>query len=1040
MKSRRLFLFLSLIGIIVAGGIGVLFYADNVQALVYGGGSGDSTSISSPTVSSLYVSWSTSYAGVTSQTVYRNSSYLTTVGSGAGLTDSGLSCGTTYSYYICSNYGCTSSGSGTTVVCAPAAPTGFTATPASQTQNNLSWTASSGATGYYVYRNGVYIGSTSATSYADTGLSCNGGGSYYVVAYNAGGNSGASNSASASTDQCTPGTPTIGSATCVDQTTATVTWTRGSPYTETAFEIHSSGGPLRGTAGAGATSGTASGLTASTPYAFYVNAYVTSNGRTYYSGNSANSNTCTTLPNPPATPTGFTATAASPVQINLLWYAASDATSYTLSRTGYGVIYSGWNSSFNDTGLNVGTSYSYSLTASNTGGTSAATTASATTLADTTPPDISFSPTQTSYTSPDNNATPWGSANVSVTVTATDAYSGIASTLYCWTTGASCTPVTSFTNGTAISQTAEGAWTLCIKATDTSSNTITSCKSPYDIDKTAPGSTDTWSSVSTNGYVIYAGGNQGYPALPVNAQTTGAVLSPEHVSWCSYRSGTACDPTLANPCVNNTSGTCAYGGGPGNPTYFGNVFTCYDNSTCSGPTYVKYRGYDDAANYEVTVHSFTFNYDRTSPVAPTVTPTVNSCSSITWSLSGSSDANVGLSATPYAMNTASTDPSWYIGVLSGKWAGISGWSGWQSSNAFAETGLTANTSYTRYFMARDALGNETSIVSATASTPVCPPSPATNLSAAAASCSQINMNWTAGSGATSYNVYRCAGTGCTPTTYIGNSVSTSYSDTGLSGSALYRYKVVSHNSGGDSGDSNIAEATTPACNIAPNTPTLVSPANGSWVSSRQFCATVSDPDGGNVTAKFVIGGVTYSGSTVTSGSQSCYTHTADLNGVSWYAYAQDPVGATSGNTASWTAYVDTTPVPGTVSGLSSSETSGGGGLSMSWNAGTNSPDGYMVYVKGGRTNPTNAIKAGADITGSTSLSSYSLPGQCPSSYTITVVAYKTDTTNTGTDATCTNAFSAASLSGASVPTGKKCSDVITTSVFLKSCTGGFLAE
>ena len=75
-----------------------------------------------------------------------------------------------------------------------------------------------------------------------------------------------------------------------------------------------------------------------------------------------------------------------------------------------------------------------------------------------------------------------------------------------------------------------------------------------------------------------------------------------------------------------------------------------------------------------------------------------------------------------------------------------------------------------------------------------------------------------------------------------------------------------------------------------------------WTTDRQFCATVSDPGGGNVTAFFIIGGTTYTGTTVASSSASCYTHTADVNAVV-SVYAKDANGATSSN-AYVTAYID----------------------------------------------------------------------------------------------------------------------------------------
>src|SRR5215831_3899832 len=93
----------------------------------------------------------------------------------------------------------------------PGAPTGLTATPGN-TVVNLSWTASSGATGYYVKRSTtsgaeMQIAAQAGTSFTDTGLT-NGTTYYYVVsAYNSYGASSNSNEASA-TPVAPPGAPT----------------------------------------------------------------------------------------------------------------------------------------------------------------------------------------------------------------------------------------------------------------------------------------------------------------------------------------------------------------------------------------------------------------------------------------------------------------------------------------------------------------------------------------------------------------------------------------------------------------------------------------------------------------------------------------------------------------------------------------------------------------------------------------------------------------------------------------------------------------
>ncbi|WP_435166722.1 fibronectin type III domain-containing protein [Paenibacillus glycanilyticus] len=86
---------------------------------------------------------------------------------------------------------------------APSTPTNAAATSVSSSQINLSWTASTdnaGVIGYNVYRNGVLAGSTTGTTYSDTGLSASTSYSYTVKAKDAAGNeSAASGTVSATT-------------------------------------------------------------------------------------------------------------------------------------------------------------------------------------------------------------------------------------------------------------------------------------------------------------------------------------------------------------------------------------------------------------------------------------------------------------------------------------------------------------------------------------------------------------------------------------------------------------------------------------------------------------------------------------------------------------------------------------------------------------------------------------------------------------------------------------------------------------------------
>src|SRR5213078_3454591 len=139
----------------------------------------------------------------------------------------------------------------------PTVPTGLTASAASSSQINLSWTASSdnvGVSGYRVYRNGTQIATTGATSFANTGLSPSTTYSYTVAAYDAAGNLSAQSSSASAT---TPAPPdTTPPAVTINQAAGQADPTSSSPINFTAVFSE----PVSGFSGAGVTiSGTAGG-------------------------------------------------------------------------------------------------------------------------------------------------------------------------------------------------------------------------------------------------------------------------------------------------------------------------------------------------------------------------------------------------------------------------------------------------------------------------------------------------------------------------------------------------------------------------------------------------------------------------------------------------------------------------------------------------------------------------------------------------------------------------------------------------------------
>ncbi|GAA3007675.1 cellulose 1,4-beta-cellobiosidase [Streptomyces sp. KhCrAH-43] len=94
---------------------------------------------------------------------------------------------------------------------APTAPTGLTSTAKTSSSVSLSWTASSdnkAVTGYDVYRGSAKVGSTTTTSYTDSGLSASTAYSYTVKAKDAAGNVSAASSALSVTTSAGGGTGT----------------------------------------------------------------------------------------------------------------------------------------------------------------------------------------------------------------------------------------------------------------------------------------------------------------------------------------------------------------------------------------------------------------------------------------------------------------------------------------------------------------------------------------------------------------------------------------------------------------------------------------------------------------------------------------------------------------------------------------------------------------------------------------------------------------------------------------------------------------
>ena len=94
-----------------------------------------------------------------------------------------------------------------------------------------------------------------------------------------------------------------------------------------------------------------------------------------------------------------------------------------------------------------------------------------------------------------------------------------------------------------------------------------------------------------------------------------------------------------------------------------------------------------------------------------------------------------------------------------------------------------------------------------------PPTAPTNLTARAASASQINLAWTASTdnvAVTGYLVERCQGAGCSNFAQIATATGTAYNNTALTDGTSYSYRVRAQDAAGNqSPNSNVASASTP---------------------------------------------------------------------------------------------------------------------------------------------------------------------------------------------------------------------------------------
>ncbi|MCY3714372.1 MAG: fibronectin type III domain-containing protein [Gemmatimonadetes bacterium] len=708
-------------------------------------------------------------------------------------TDSGLSASTAYVYRVRAynangNSGYSGTARATTKVAVPSAPSSLAASARSATSVRLRWKDNSdNESGFKIERklstqnNASFsqIGTASAndTTYTDSGLSANTGYTYRVRAYNSGGNSDYSATASATTNMALPASPSDLSASARSSSSIRLSWDDRSDN-ETGFKIErrlSSGSDSDfrqiGTANAGAELYTDSGLSASTGYTYRVRAY-NSAGNSGYSGTAS----ATTRDSLPSAPSSLTATAKSSSRIDLGWKDTSNnesgfkierklSTQTDANFSQIGTANAGAKS-YTDSGLSASTGYTYRVRAYNSvGNSSYSGTASATTKAPPPPPDAPSALSATAKSSSqidlswDDNSDDETGFKIERRLSTSSSFSQID------TTSANDTDYTD--SGLSASTT----YVYRVRAYNANGNSSYSGTDRATTQSNLPRAPSSLSATAKSSSRIDLGWTD-------NSDNETGFKIERKLSSAANSSFRQVGTTSANDNDYSDSGL----------------------SEGTGYTY-RVRAYNASGN-SVYSASASATTKVSIPSAPSsLSASVRSATTIrlSWTDNASNESGFKIER---KLSSAADSTFSQVGTASA------------NARSYTDSGLSASTGYTYRVRAYNSAGNSSYSGTASATTKATPPSTPSSLTATAKSSSRIDLGWKdTSSNESGFKIERKLSSAANSSfSQIGTASANaeSYTNSGLSVSTGYTYRIRAYNSAGNSSYSGTASATTKA--------------------------------------------------------------------------------------------------------------------------------------------------------------------------------------------------------------------------------------